>query len=97
MDNLNIPFTVLCSLSSALLAWYGAYNAMKKRTEEDAHKGAKLEAQVDYIYSNIGEIKETIKDSTADLRKVSEDVKVANSRIDAMEKQIEKIEERRGR
>ena len=94
MDNLNIPFTVLCSISSALIRWYGAYSSIKKRTEEDAQKGAKLEAQVDYIYSNVSEIKEAINDSIADRRKLSEDVRVIKSEINTLEKRVEKLEEK---
>ena len=95
MENLNIPFTVICSLSSALLAWYGAYNTMKKRTGDDARRWATLETQVSSICASVSEIKASINASVDDRRKISEVVESVRTEVSALSKRVDKLEERR--
>ena len=94
MNNLNIPFTVICSLSSILLGWYGAYTAFKKSASAGVEREVKLEAQVDYIYKNVAEIKEAINISAEERKKLSEKVIAINSKVDSLEKRMDKLEEK---
>ena len=91
MDSLNIPFTVLCAVSSGAIAWYGAYNSLKKKTEDKTEKRAKLEAQVEYIYMNVGEIKEALNQSVIDRRNLSERVSKVENEVTFLKEEIKNI------
>ena len=90
MDNLNIPFTVICAVSSAFIAWYGAYSSITKKAEDKTEKRAKLETQVEYIYTSVAEIKSAISESIIDRRNLSERVNKLESEVNFLKEEIKK-------
>lgn len=92
MDNITI--TIICSVISAVVAWYGAIGSMKKNTAEEASNMATLHTRFGFIQGSLEEIKLDLKESKEDRKVMSAHVETLETRVKALEKRVEKLEDK---
>lgn len=88
----NITITILCSVTSAFVRWYGALNTVKKNTADDTSKLTTLNVSIEFIKDSLEEIKSDLKESRNDRKNITTDMGILESRVKSLEKRVEKLE-----
>lgn len=94
MNENSITITLICSVVSAIVAWYSAMNTSKKNAENEASKMTQLKTQLEFIVDSVTKIQTDLSESLKDRRAISNELVIVKTEIAAIKERVELLEEK---
>lgn len=97
----NVSITILCSVTSAAVAWFSAINMVKKNTAEEAKEIATLQTLIEQQSKMLESIDAKLEKSVDDRNNIHKELSAIKEQIttlfkndDSINKKVEILEEK---